>query len=616
MAQTYKPYQVTDITADLEDMAKDRFQFLLWGGIYIFWLSLTIAFTRGLMDVPLWVWSAAILGITFVLKHFNFRLAAWLYIVGISVIPVWQITLYGPNLTSSCLFLVPIIMSSLTQNRYATGWVAGINIVAVFLATLIKTDLGIALSATIMPSFVGALITVANFAIENSIMDMVHWAVDIQAKDASRAEMFYEQKVQLSEAVLQVQHANSALEIMNKKLEVAQQKAEQASQTKSVFLSNMSHELRTPLNIIIGYSSSMLNMPQMFNNVPLPDIYRNYLKLVEDNGHYLLGLINDILDLSKIEAGKLELHQEVTYLPETLRGILATSIGLLKDKPLQLRPDFSEQLPPVWADPMRIRQITLNLMSNAIKFTHTGNVTLSARVEGDFVRIAVTDTGIGIPEKALASIFDRFQQAEHDTDKRYGGTGLGLDISKQLSVMHGGDLDVQSVVNQGSTFSFTLPIVVAEQMKPVQPDEALDGTSQAFADAREAVAEMAVVLLVEDEVNTREMLHNALETSGYVVIDAAEGEQAMELATGLLPDLIILDAYLPGVDGWQVLQSLKSNSDTESIPVIMFTAAPDPERAYDLGAHLVLKKPVTPEEMISSIESVLYLYPNKENMSE
>jgi CheY-like chemotaxis protein len=278
---------------------------------------------------------------------------------------------------------------------------------------------------------------------------------------------------------------------------------------------------------------------------------------------------------------------------------------LLKETPLQLRPDFPDQLPTVWADPLRVRQIVLNLMSNAIKFTHTGSVSLSAQVEEDRVRISISDTGIGIPEKALKTIFDRFQQAEHDTDKHYGGTGLGLDISKQLSQMHGGDLTVTSVVNQGSTFSFTLPIMMREQISVPQPvDEVRDGM-KIFDSAEIMSLEKQAILLVEDEVSTREMLHIALESAGYLVIDANEGQQGMELASGLLPDLILLDAMLPGMDGWDMLGLLKADRETESIPVIMFTAAPDPQRAYDMGVVQVLTKPVTPAQILSSIQGVL-----------
>jgi signal transduction histidine kinase len=170
-------------------------------------------------------------------------------------------------------------------------------------------------------------------------------------------------------------------------------------------------------------------------------------------------LINDILDLSKIEAGKLDLHCSSIDLADVMLNVVATAVGLLKDKPVQIRQEFDDTLPRVWADPNRLRQICLNLMSNAIKFTTSGSVTLTARGEGDFVRISVIDTGIGIPEEALATIFNRFEQVQHDTDQQYGGTGLGLNISKQLCMMQGGELTVQSVVGQGSTFSFTIPVL-------------------------------------------------------------------------------------------------------------------------------------------------------------
>src|SRR5450432_238359 len=217
-----------------------------------------------------------------------------------------------------------------------------------------------------------------------------------------------------------------------KQLALAQQKAEQANKAKSLFLSNMSHELRTPLNVVIGYTSSMLDRPTMYNNEVLPTIYAKDIQLIKDNGYHLMGLINDILDLSKIEAGKLDLNVKAFDLHDILRGVIATSVGLVKDKPVQINSDFSDQWPLVLADDVRVRQIILNLMSNAVKFTEQGSVTLRVSVEGNFVRISVTDTGIGIPEHALATIFDRFQQAEQDTSRIYGGTGLGLDISKTL----------------------------------------------------------------------------------------------------------------------------------------------------------------------------------------
>jgi CheY-like chemotaxis protein len=278
-----------------------------------------------------------------------------------------------------------------------------------------------------------------------------------------------------------------------------------------------------------------------------------------------------------------------------------------------LRPDFPDDLPEVWADPLRARQITLNLMSNAIKFTESGSVTLSARAEGDFVRISVSDTGIGIPEAALATIFDRFQQAEHDTDKRYGGTGLGLDISKQLTVMHGGEMTVQSVVGQGSTFSFTLPVSKEAQIEPARSLGELGEEVAIFAPSSRPAAEPQIILVVEDEVSMRDMLRRTLEAAGHAVVDTHDGSQALELAAALLPSLIILDVRLPETSGWEVLQSLKDTPDTASIPVIVCTVDEDSQRAMALGASLYLRKPIIPEEVLAAVQRVIASVPAPES---
>jgi signal transduction histidine kinase/ActR/RegA family two-component response regulator len=478
----------------------------------------------------------------------------------------------------------------------------------IYVIALQHTDWLSAIGIVAAPALFSFILAAVLYLKDINVLDMVHWATDIQRKANSRAEMYFEQKEQLSDALLQLTHAKSRLELMNVKLEQANHKAEEASQAKSTFLSNMSHELRTPLNVIIGYTSTMLDMPGMYNDIPLPTSYRGDVQLVKDNGYYLLGLINDILDLSKIEAGKLELHCTVVDLPEIFRGIMATSIGLVKDKPVQVRPEFSDILPKVWADPIRIRQIILNLMSNAIKFTPTGSVTLQAYIEDQNVHISVIDTGIGIPEHALEHIFDRFEQAERDTDKHYGGTGLGLDISKQLALMHGGDLTVQSTVGQGSIFSFTLRLATQEQIASLDmPKTPTQETSQSVrAFTPEAQSEFAAtVLLAEDESSLREMLRRTLESVGHVVVDVQDGAQVLEMAVGLLPELIILDIRLPNIDGWQILEKLKQNPETAPIPVIVCTVSEDEQRAIGLGAELYIRKPFSTDEILACVHELL-----------
>lgn len=359
------------------------------------------------------------------------------------------------------------------------------------------------------------------------------------------------------------------LESTNRQLVIAQQKAEQASRAKSVFLSNVSHELRTPLNVIIGYSSSMLEAPEMFDRVPIPEIYRPYLKLIETNGHYLVGLINDILDLSKIESGKLDLHFDLVDLGDIFRGVVSTAVGLLKNKPVHIQPDIPADFPFVWADALRVRQIILNLMSNAIKFTEVGQVTLSGCVDGQKVRISVSDTGIGIPEHALATIFDRFKQVEQDVNKQYGGTGLGLDISKQLCLLHDSDLTVTSTPGKGSTFTFWLPLATPEQMNITEtPQRAYGAVTMIKAESHSLDTSIAI-LLAEDEMATRDLSHRVLEGAGHAVIDTNDGTQAVELAGGLLPSLVIVDGDSATLNKWRVLDDLQANPATKAISLIV-----------------------------------------------
>ncbi len=380
-----------------------------------------------------------------------------------------------------------------------------------------------------------------------------------------------------------------------RQLRIAQQKAEQANKAKSLFLSNMSHELRTPLNVVIGYTSSMLERPAMYENIPLPAIYAKDIRLIQDNGYHLMGLINDILDLSKIEAGKLELQMRPTNLSNIFRGVLATSVGLVKAKPVQIKADFPDQLPLVQADATRVRQIILNLMANAVKFTDHGSILLQAHVADRIVRISVTDTGIGIPNNALAHIFDRFEQASQDIGKQYGGTGLGLDISKQLCQMHSGDLTVESVFGQGSTFSFTLPIV-DEALRDLPAPDIVSTTSQVFMSGIDVSQAQTVMLALDAQDGIR--LQQALKNAGYVVVMAYDMDDTFDMALGLLPDVIVLDMQHMG--DRHMLTLLHANAETASIPVIVCV-----EHEMNLpNSALQLHKPVDVVQLAAAIQSV------------
>ncbi|HEX2908870.1 MAG TPA: ATP-binding protein [Phototrophicaceae bacterium] len=539
----------------------------------------------------------------------RFTLAAWVYLASLMAIAVYSLWTNGLSPDTAALFFVPLILSVLLVDKrilWVTALCMGLLAVGVihqfgFLSALPN----LFIQLVVMGLFAGAVI-----GLSRNNLGLVEWAVDSEQKKTQQADMYYKQGEQLKQALSDLQHASAELEMLNQKLGEAYTSVERASKAKSTFLSNMSHELRTPLNVIIGYASSMLNMPQMYNNQPLAEIYRTDIQLIQDNGQYLVGLINDILDLSKIEAGRLELHCEATPLDEVLKGTISTSIGLLRGKSIQIIPDFAEGLPRVWADPMRVRQIILNLMSNAIKFTETGSVKLSARLEGQFVRIAVKDTGIGIPAAALPVIFDRFKQAQQDTDKQYGGTGLGLDISQQLSRMHGGELTVKSVVGQGSTFSFTLPLATAAQVQTPVESINLNTGFTVFEEAPADAAFSQVILLAEDNSDTRALFHRTLENGGYIVVETHDGAQIMELATGLLPALIILDVHLPHKSGQEVLVELKAHPDTASIPVMVCTVDNNDQTFLDLGASAFVHKPVTPENLLDQVQKLLTTIPN------
>jgi signal transduction histidine kinase/CheY-like chemotaxis protein len=560
-----------------------------------------------------WLLIAAISACSYLLIRANHnRTASWLFIVGL--ITFLGIDMHINLLASKAYYLLPmpVIFAGMIIEDKRLPYITTATILTATIVTYINSSIGAVWTHVFPSAFVAAVSSIMFVLYAQSKLSLVQWAIDSQQKNVQRAEVFYEQREQLKDAMLEVQKANGKLEKLNEDLAVARKEAEDASQAKSTFLSNMSHELRTPLNIVIGYSSSMLNMPAMYQHKPLADVYRKDLNAILSNGQYLLGLINDILDLSKIEAGKLHIHPEPVDLQTTIRGIVATSVGLAQQKPIQIRPDIDEDLPQVWADETRIRQILLNLMSNAIKFTESGSVTLSAKVVDNQIKLAVTDTGVGIPAEALLRIFDRFEQAQFDTDRHYGGTGLGLDISQRLCEMHGSKLQVESAIGQGSTFWFALPL--ASSMQQTTTDEIADETLAHIYETQEMMLDSAIILLVENDAPTRKLLRRVLEPQNYVVMEAVNGKNGLETIEGILPELIILDLSLPDISGVEVLETMRNNPLTEHIPVIILSFTEETEQTKAL-ANVHFKKPVRPETLLTQIKQLLQQPTIEENIA-
>jgi signal transduction histidine kinase/CheY-like chemotaxis protein len=364
--------------------------------------------------------------------------------------------------------------------------------------------------------------------------------------------------------------------------ETARSDAEAANRAKSTFLANMSHELRTPLNAIIGYSEMLAeDMQDEGQQEHVSDLNK-----INAAGKHLLTLINDVLDLSKIEAGRMDLYLEHFEVEQLLEDVVATAMPLVEKKSNRLVTNFEPNLAAGRADVTKVRQALFNLLSNAAKFTENGTITLAARRDsgetGERLIFSVSDTGIGIPPEKLETIFEEFAQAEDHTTRNYGGTGLGLSISRRFAQMMGGDISLESAVGEGSTFTLSLLASV---------EEVADSETASEESAQPSVADHPV-LVIDDNADSRDVLRRTLEEDGHAVATAPGGEEGLALARELSPSLILLDVMMPGMDGWAVLRQLKSDPALEAIPVAMVTVVDDERMAFSLGASEYLTKPV------------------------
>jgi len=360
----------------------------------------------------------------------------------------------------------------------------------------------------------------------------------------------------------------------------------------------MSHELRTPLNSIIGFSRVILKGI----DGPITDQQRQDLEAIFNSGQHLLGLINDILDISKIEAGKMELSFEPTDLQEIIRGVMSTAIALVKDKPIELQQSVPADLPTIIADSRRVRQVLLNLVSNAAKFTDQGFIRVEARVEGDFVTISVSDSGIGIPPEKLPHIFEAFTQVDASPSRKYGGTGLGLTISKSFVELHGGRIWVESEVGKGSRFTFTLPIQGPSQVRAEAGPKAEEALPPEEAPPPVPETPARVVLCVDDDEGVITLFRRYLDKQGYRVVGLTDPSRVVEEARRIRPFAITLDVMMPGKDGWQVIQELKADPETRDIPVVMCTIVSEKGRGLSLGAADYLVKPILEQDLISALD--------------
>ncbi|MDF0556352.1 ATP-binding protein, partial [Kamptonema sp. UHCC 0994] len=417
----------------------------------------------------------------------------------------------------------------------------------------------------------------------------------------------------------QLKASFSTLEAQKETLADQNQELHHLDQLKDEFLANTSHEVRTPLNGIIGIAESLIDGA----TGELPSTTQSNLQLIVSSGRRLASLINDILDFSKLKHNNLELRLASVDLRAITNIILTLSQPLAQQKNLQLINAIPEDLPNAEADENRLQQILHNLIGNAIKFTPSGTVEVSAQVispnQEDILAVTISDTGIGIAEDKFERVFQSFEQAEGSTAREYGGTGLGLAVTKQLVELHGGKITIQSQIGVGSQFTFTLPIA-QETVKLVPP---ITGFHNNFSSELMTLApiqkainiatdnQQFKILIVDDEPINRQVLINILSLYNYILTEASNGEEALAtIEKGFIPDLILLDLMMPRMTGYEVCQKIRERFPAHELPIVMLTAKNQTENIVDgftSGANDYLAKPIQKQEMLARMKTHLNL---------
>lgn len=413
------------------------------------------------------------------------------------------------------------------------------------------------------------------------------------AKTREQAQHLLESNQELEEQKIELQRQSTEVREQNVELELQRQQVEEATQLKSAFLSNMSHELRTPLNSIMALSRVLI----METEDILDNEKRNYLEVIARNGKKLLSLINDILDLSKIESGRMDLDPQSFSINHFLERIKEGFETICEEKGIEFVLNLEPELPLIESDENRVHQILQNLISNAVKFTNEGRVTITATSKESNILISVEDTGIGIDSEDLKYIFSEFRQVDGSSSRSFEGTGLGLAIAMKSAALIDGKIDVESTKSQGSCFKITLPISWQGMKNPLVPR----GGSPHHTLQR---PDLKTVMIVDDDQYTAQKIANYLKGAQYNTLIASSGKQALEMAKQNDIFAITLDIVMPDIDGWEVIQQLKNNASTSEIPVIIISVSDDQKTGFALGATDFITKPVDQNKLVQTLNNL------------
>jgi signal transduction histidine kinase/CheY-like chemotaxis protein len=486
-------------------------------------------------------------------------------------------------------FLAPLIAILFHGAKESLPWFLVLVTVVVGLAVV---DPILARNAVPLPAVASIFFFVMNIVAVTGMVYLAirYFAALLAAEKAEQVQLnvrLEESAAELAKVLAQLKERNQALV--------------EASDHKSRFLANMSHELRTPLNAIIGYSEMLQEDAEDLGEASFVED----LKKINGSGKHLLGLINDVLDLSKIEAGRMEFVRDRCTLESLIKEVVPVAEPLVAKRGNRLVVQAEDSSGELVTDVTKVRQVLLNLLSNAAKFTESGTITLTARSlqDGQAVALAVQDTGIGLTEEQIGRLFQEFAQAEASTSRKYGGTGLGLALSRKLAQALGGDVTVESTLGVGSTFTLTLPRDATLQTR--------DELEVQVPTALTAPSGSGTILVIDDDVAVRGLLSRLLEHEGYRVVTASGGAAGFDLAREVRPDAITLDVIMPGMDGWMVLSRLKADPVLQEIPVLLVTILDQGGAGFALGASEFITKPVESQRLLQVISPHLRGTPSR-----